>query len=213
MTEKIAATARAQLPFAQSCENNQAPIFEVLKTALANSQHLLEVGSGTGQHSIYFAPRLPHLVWQTSELNENHAGIAAWHQAYPAPNLRAPLEMDLSRSDWPAIQGAAPIDAIFTSNTCHIVAWPLVERLFSMAGQHLPEGGVLAIYGPFNYGGTFTSVSNQAFDAWLRQRDPASGIRDFEDMQALAEKNQLALIHDHAMPANNRVLVFQKHGA
>ena len=99
---------------------------------------------------------------------------------------------------------------MFTSNTCHIVAWPLVKRMFALVGQHLPTGGMFAIYGPFNYGGQFTSKSNQAFDAWLRQRDAASGIRDFEAITALAQEHGMQLQLDQAMPANNRTLVFHK---
>lgn len=195
--------------FAQSCENNQAPIVEVLTTAFADRQHVLEIGSGTGQHSVYFAPRLPHLIWQTSELPALHAGIAAWHAHLPAPNLRLPIALDLARSDWPQTQEGA-FDAVFTSNTLHIVAWPLVERLFALLGQHLPAGGVFAVYGPFNYGGNFTSESNRAFDAWLKARDVTSGIRDFEAVVALAAQQGLQLQADHAMPANNRILVFRK---
>ena len=196
-------------PFAQSCENNQAPILEVLQTAFADRRHVLEIGSGPGQHSVYFAPRLPHLVWQTSELPALHAGIAAWHADFPAPNLRLPVALDLSCSSWPQTEDGA-FDAVFTSNTLHIVAWPLVQQLFALLGQHLPAGGVFAVYGPFNYGGSFTSESNRAFDAWLKGRDAASGIRDFEAVLALAAQHGLQLQVDHAMPANNRTLVFQK---
>ena len=213
--------AAAQRPFSQACANNQAPILAVLEQAFADRRQVLEIGSGTGQHSVYFAPRLPHLVWQTSDLPEHHAGIAAWHAAQPAPNLRAPITFDLQDSIWPqtadgvvndAVDGAAGggFDAVFTSNTSHIVAWPLVERMFALVGQHLPVGGVFAIYGPFNYESQFTSDSNRAFDAWLRQRDAASGIRDLEALQALGLQHGLKLVQDHAMPANNRTLVFHK---
>ncbi|MBS0507265.1 MAG: DUF938 domain-containing protein [Proteobacteria bacterium] len=199
----------APLPFSQACENNQAPILAVLQQAFADRRQVLEIGSGTGQHGVYFAPRLPHLVWQTSDLAENHAAIRAWHAAHPAPNLRAPLLLDLESSAWP--EGA--FDAVFSANTTHIVAWPLVQRLFALAGAHLPAGGVLALYGPFNYGGTFTSDSNRAFDEWLRQRDARSGIRDFENIVALGVEHGLALEADHAMPANNRLLVFHRTAA
>ena len=200
----------ANLPFSQACENNQAPILDVLKTAFNDRQHVLEIGSGTGQHSVFFAPRMPQLVWQTSDLLASHESIAAWHQAHGAANLRAPVEFDLASSNWPQPADAVPFDAVFTSNTCHIVAWPLVQRMFSLVGQHLPKGGVFAIYGPFNYGGQFTSDSNRAFDAWLRQRDARSGIRDIEAITALAESHGLQLHLDQAMPANNRTLVFHK---
>ena len=199
------------LPFSQACENNQAPIFAVLQQAFADRRHVLEIGSGTGQHSVYFAPRLPHLVWQTSDLADNHAGIRAWHAQHPAPNLRPPLLLDLAHSDWPQGEpGSGPFDAVFSSNTAHIVAWPLVQRMFELVGTHLPASGVFAIYGPFNYGGRFTSDSNQAFDAWLRQRDARSGLRDFEAVVALAKLHGMQLQRDEAMPANNRTLVFRK---
>ena len=197
------------LPCSQACENNQGPILAVLRDAMARQRHVLEIGSGTGQHSVYFAPQLPKLVWHTSDLPEHHAGIQAWHAAHPAPNLRAPLPLDLNTAQWPQTADGA-FDAVFTSNTCHIVAWPLVQRMFELVGSHLPEGGVFAIYGPFNYGGHFTSDSNRAFDAWLRQRDARSGLRDFEAIEALAAQHGLQLELDQAMPANNRTLVFHK---
>ncbi|MNT55274.1 hypothetical protein D3C72_1924980 [compost metagenome] len=94
----------------------------------------------------------------------------------------------------------------------HIIAWPLVEKLVALVGAHLPVDGIFAVYGPFNYEGQFTSASNRAFDAWLRQRDAQSGIRHFEDVLALAQHHGLQLLQDHAMPANNRTLVFQRQG-
>jgi cyclopropane fatty-acyl-phospholipid synthase-like methyltransferase len=196
-------------PYAAACENNQAPIFEVLRSAFAHAHHVLEIGSGTGQHSVYLAPRLPHVVWHTSELPPLHDGIAAWHAHQPAPNLRLPVALDLRSDAWPDVGGAV-MDAVFTSNTLHIVAWPTVQRLFDLLGRHLPIGGLFAVYGPFNYGGDFTSESNRAFDAWLKSQDSARGIRDIEAVQALAAEQGLRLIEDHAMPANNRVLVFAK---
>ena len=196
-------------PFAPACENNQAPIFDVLQHAFAHSTHVLEIGSGTGQHSVYFAPRLPHLVWQTSELPALHDGIAAWLAEFPSPNLRLPVALDLSSGNWPETAEGA-FDAVFTSNTLHIVNWALVQRLFEMLGLHLAQGAVFAVYGPFNYGGTFTSESNRNFDAWLKARDADSGIRDFESVHALAAQHGLQLVGDHEMPANNRCLVFQK---
>jgi len=125
-------TTSPALPFSQACENNRAPILAVLQAAFADRRHVLEIGSGTGQHSVYFAPRLPHLVWQTSDLPENHAGIAAWHAAHPAPNLRPPLCFDLQAGAWPPgeIGEASAYDAVFSSNTAHIVASPLVQRMF-----------------------------------------------------------------------------------
>jgi SAM-dependent methyltransferase len=197
--------------FAPSCANNQAPILAVLQHALADRTHVLEIGSGTGQHSVYFAPRLPHLVWQTSDLLQHHASIQVWHAAEPAPNLRAPLVLEIGGATaWPQTDDG-PFDAVFTSNTLHIMGWPQVQQLLALVGQQLPPGGVLAVYGPFNYGGRYTSDSNRAFDASLRARDAASGLRDQEAVVAQAQQQGLLLRDDHAMPANNRTLVFEKH--
>lgn len=200
-----------------SCDNNQAPILAVLVDALADCQHVLEIGSGTGQHSVFFAPRLPHLIWQTSELAQHHDSIAAWHADYPAPNLRGPLALEIGRNPWPVAAHAGQaahtepvVDAVFTSNTLHIMAWPHAQQLLQMVGQNLPAGGVLVVYGPFNYGGAFTSESNRHFDAWLKARDAHSGIRDYEAVVQAAQQHGLYVLHDHPMPANNRTLVFQK---
>ncbi|MGP5516503.1 DUF938 domain-containing protein [Psychrobacter alimentarius] len=199
------------LPFSQACENNKQPILSVLQKELVETAHVLEVGSGTGQHSVYFAPRLTHLKWQTSDVLVNHTAIHAWHAAYPANNLYAPLAFDLSSDPIPIDTDIQiSYDAIFTANTLHIIAWPLVERLFALAGDTLPVGGKLIVYGPFNENGHYTSASNQQFDISLRQRDPKSGIRDKEDIVALASQHDLTLSNTYALPANNQILVFTK---
>lgn len=199
------------LPFSQACENNKQPILSVLQKELAETAHVLEIGSGTGQHSIYFAPRLAHLKWQTSDVLANHAAIHAWHTAHPATNLYPPLPFDLSSDSVPVNpETKEPYDAFFTANTLHIIAWPLVERLFALAGEILPLHGKLIVYGPFNENGQYTSASNQQFDISLRQRDPTSGIRDKKDILALANTYHLALSSAYALPANNQLLVFTK---
>ena len=199
------------LPFSQACENNKQPILSVLQKELAETSHVLEVGSGTGQHSVYFAPRLEHLIWQTSDVLANHRAIHAWHAAYPASNLYAPLAFDLSSDPIPINTDIhTPYDALFTANTLHIIAWPLVERLFALAGDTLHLGGKLIAYGPFNENGHYTSASNQQFDISLRQRDSKSGIRHQEDIVALASQHDLKLSHTYALPANNQILVFIK---
>lgn len=199
------------LPFSQACENNKEPILSVLQKELAEMAHVLEVGSGTGQHSVYFAPRLPHLKWQTSDVLANHVAIHAWHTAHPATNLYAPLAFDLSTDSVPVNQATdTPYDAFFTANTLHIIAWPLVERLFALAGDPLPLHGKLIVYGPFNENGQYTSASNQQFDRSLRQRDPESGIRNKEDILTLANQHNLKLSNTYALPANNQLLVFTK---
>ena len=186
-------------PFAEACERNRGPILEVLHEAFADCTSALEIGSGTGQHAVYFAAALPHLVWQTSELPANHAGIRAWLEEAQLRNLRLPLALDVA-GDWPV----ETYDAAFTANSLHIMAWPLVECFFRGVRGVLVPGAVLAAYGPFNYGGAFTSESNAQFDRWLKSRDPASGIRDFEQVCALAEANGFAFVRDVPMPANNR---------
>lgn len=201
----------ANLPFSQACENNKQPILSVLQKELKDSLHVLEVGSGTGQHSVYFAPRLAHLTWQTSDVVNNHASINAWHAAHPAANLYAPLAFDLAHDPVPVNETvAAPYDAVFTANTLHIISWPLVEQLFNLVGGVLPAHGKLIVYGPFNENGHYTSGSNQQFDISLRQRDANSGIRNLEDIIELAEQHRLTLNERYAMPANNQILVFQK---
>ncbi|HWD23045.1 MAG TPA: DUF938 domain-containing protein [Burkholderiales bacterium] len=194
-------------PCSEACERNRAPIFEVLERVFADRRFVLEIGSGTGQHAAYFAPALPHLVWQPSDLAEHLDGIRQWVDDCAAPNLRAPIELDAGR-DWPQLEA----DAVFSANTCHIMSWPQVERMFAGVGRLLPARGVFALYGPFNYGGRHTSESNARFDAMLRARDPASGLRDFEAINELARRAGLGLEEDNAMPANNRMLVFQKKG-
>jgi SAM-dependent methyltransferase len=194
------------LPFSEACERNKDPILDVLREAFGDRTKVLEIGSGTGQHAAHFARHLPHLTWQPSDLAENLPGIRQWTNATALPNLLDPIFLDIDTAQWPDV-GA---DAVFTANTLHIVSWPRVERLFERAGPVLPAGGVLAIYGPFNYGGVHTSESNARFDAMLRARDPGSGIRDFEKVNELAARQGLVLLDDRAMPANNRVLVWKR---
>jgi cyclopropane fatty-acyl-phospholipid synthase-like methyltransferase len=185
-------------PFSEASERNRAAILAVLKRVFRDRKRVLEIGSGTGQHAAYFAPELPHLIWLASDVAENLSGIREWVSEPP------PLELDVEK-DWPALSA----DAVFSANTCHIMSWPQVERMFSGVGQLLPAGGVFALYGPFNYHGKHTSESNARFDAMLRSRDPASGLRDFEAVNALAEPSGLRLAEDNAMPANNRLLVWR----
>ena len=201
----------ATLPFSQACENNKQPILEVLQQELKDSLHVLEIGSGTGQHSVYFAPRLAHLTWQTSDVFAHHATINAWHASYSAPNLYAPLTFDVSCDSVPINEVvAAPYDTVFTANTLHIMSWFLVSKLFELVGNMLPLEGKFIVYGPFNENGRYSSDSNRQFDYSLRQRDSNSGVRALEDIIEMAEKQHLLLINRYKMPANNEILVFQK---
>jgi cyclopropane fatty-acyl-phospholipid synthase-like methyltransferase len=182
-------------PFAEACERNRAPILAVLKRVFADRRAVLEIGSGTGQHAAYFAPELPHLTWQASDIAENLPGIRLWGVE--------PIELDVDRP-FPEVKA----DAVFSANTAHILSWPQVERMFQGVARLLPAGGLFALYGPVHYGGRPTSESNARFDAWLRAQDPASGVRNFEDVRMLAQRCGLSLIEDHPMPANNRLLVW-----
>ena len=193
------------LPCSDACERNKEPILERLRVHFAAATRVLEIGSGTGQHALHFAAALPRVVWQTSEVPGQGDAVRAWLAAHPLPNVLAPVALDV-RGAWPA----GPFDAIFSANTLHIMGWDGVRALFSGVGQCLAPGGVLAIYGPFNYGGRHTSDSNAAFDDLLRRRDPASGIRDREAVEELARAAGLAPVVDHAMPANNRLLVWAR---
>ena len=192
-------------PYSEACARNRGPLLEVLKIAFATCNHVLEVGSGSGQHAVHFAAGLPHIQWQTSELAPLHAGIHAWLADAQLPNLRPPLVLDVA-GVWPDVT----VDGIFTANTLHIMSWPHVEKFFAGVAKVLTTGGVLAVYGPLNYGGAFTSESNAQFDQWLKERDPVSGLRDFEALCTLAARAGLALEDDHAMPANNRTLVWRR---
>ncbi len=195
----------AEKPFAPSCERNQGPILEVLQRHLGDTRRVLEVGSGTGQHAVHFAAAMPWLAWQCSDRADNLAGIAAWLDDAGLPNTPPALELDVD-GPWPG----ATFDAVFTANSLHIMGWAQVERFFAGVGRVLAVGGQLIVYGPFNYGGDFTSESNRAFEQWLKDRDPASGIRDFEAVDALARAMGLVMVEDNAMPANNRGLVWQR---
>ena len=194
-------------PFAPSCERNRGPILSVLQRHLADTRRVLEVGSGTGQHAAHFAAAMPWLSWQCSDRADNLPGIALWLDDAALPNTPPAIELDVD-GPWPD----AAFDAVFTANSLHIMGWPQVEAFFAGTGALLEPGGLLVVYGPFNYGGEFTSDSNRAFEQWLKDRDPVSGIRDFDAVDALAHAIGLALVEDNAMPANNRCLVWRRTG-
>jgi len=192
-------------PYSQACANNQQPIINILKKEFSDVSQVLEIGSGTGQHAVYFAQHLPHLSWQPSDLAINHQGIKQWLADAAHDNIKQPIALDLNHP-WPMTN----VNAIFTANTLHIVSWPLVTAFFNGVSNHLSDNGKLCIYGPFNYNGQFTSTSNRDFNDWLQARDSASGIRDIEQILMLAQSAGLTLTSDNEMPANNRLLTFVK---
>jgi SAM-dependent methyltransferase len=194
------------LPVSDACERNKEPILSVLRTCFANSAFVLEIGSGTGQHAVYFAHHLPHLAWQPTEQLNYLPDLAARVRLEGGANLRPPTVLDVRQAVWPA----RSVDAVFTANTLHIMSWPVVVALYRGVAEVLAPGGVLCVYGPFRYGGEYTSESNREFDRMLQERDPLSGIRDIEAVRELAGPYGLSLIADHDLPANNRLLVFGK---
>jgi len=191
-------------PFAESCEKNKVPILGVLKEIFVEHKRVLEIASGTGQHAVYFGRELPHLTWQTSELAQHHVGIQAWLDDAHLPNVSPPLVIDVNDAHWPVTS----VDAIFNANTVHIISWTEVERMFAHISRVIAPGGCLCLYGPYNYGGNFTSESNARFDAWLKSRNPNSGIRDFEAVNRLAASHGLNFLRDIEMPSNNRIIVW-----
>ena len=192
-------------PYAESCDQNRESILQVLQQFVDNQKTLLEIGSGTGQHAVYFAECFPELDWQTSDLVENHAGILAWIKDSGLDNVRLPLDLNVNGA-WPD----DTYDLLYTANTIHIMSEKNVEAVFEQGSDCMNEASLFFMYGPFNYNGQYTSESNARFDLWLKQRDTLSGIKNFEWLQSLGAKSGLNCIHDFEMPANNRILVWQK---
>jgi len=193
-------------PYSESCDQNKTVILDIIKPLLVNKKLVLEIGSGTGQHAVYFAQEMPHLEWQTSDQIQYHQGIKAWLAEASLNNIKQPLELDVMQPTW--IEIAA--DAVFSANTVHIMNHAMVEALFAGVGRLLQQGGDFILYGPFNYQGAYTSNSNAQFDQWLKQQNPESCIKDFEKVVALAEQAGMKLLTDYEMPANNRILHFHK---
>jgi SAM-dependent methyltransferase len=193
-------------PFSQSSENNKDYILNVLKEAFQDTNSVLEIGSGTGQHAVHFARNLPHLNWQPSDIEINLPGIGLWLYEAELPNIKEPVLLDVNKLPWEV----AKFEGLFTANTLHIIAKAEIENFFQGIAQVLKDRGTLCIYGPFNYDGKYTSPSNERFDGWLYRQNPKSAIRDFEWVNSLAENVGLVLTQDHEMPANNRLLEWVK---
>ncbi|MDH5424225.1 MAG: class I SAM-dependent methyltransferase [Gammaproteobacteria bacterium] len=193
-------------PFSQSSEENKTVILEQLMVLYANSDCVLEIGSGTGQHAVHFARHLSHLRWQPTELAENVAGVNIWVEDAGLDNIEAPLVLDVAQQHWGL---TADYDAVFSANTLHIMSILHVEKLFAGLGKLLNKDALFCCYGPFNKDGRFSSESNARFDHWLKQRDEASGIRDMSELTVFAEKAGFVLQEDIEMPVNNRILVWK----
>jgi len=193
------------LPYSQACENNKAPILAKLQAIFTGPGKVLEIGTLTGQHAVHFAQAMPHLQWQPSDHPEAaHLCRRRLEQA-ALPNILPVVELDVSDANWPV----ASFNSAFSANTTHIMSWSEVEQMFLGIGERLQKDGAFCLYGPFNDQGEYTSDSNRRFDQQLRGQASHMGIRDLVDLRALAESAGMTLAENHAMPANNRMLVFR----
>jgi SAM-dependent methyltransferase len=192
--------ARDVKQYSPSCERNQVPILSVLREILTVPGDVLEIGSGSGQHAVYFARALAHLRWQPTDMAENLPSISAWHAESGLANLREPLMLDIFSDHWPVTSSRA----VVCINTIHIISWEGAIKLFSGVSRLLEPGGVMYVYGPYRYSDHPLEPSNIEFDRWLKSRDFLSGVRLFDDVNRLAMRNGLLLAGDRAMPANNR---------
>lgn len=194
-------------PFAESCETNKYPILNIIQNEFSQCQRILEIGSGTGQHAVYFSQSMPHLSWQPSEQKEYLTGIQMWIDEYSLLNTLTPIELEVCQSQlWPE----QSYDGAFSANTTHIMSWPQVKCMFQGIGNVLRVNSPFCLYGPFNFKNKYTSESNAQFDQRLKQRDPESGIKNFEDLDLLAKNNGFVFKKDYPMPMNNRTLVWIK---
>ena len=196
----------AAKPTAPAALRNSKPILEVIRDEFKDCKTILEIGSGTGQHAIFFASNMPWLSWQTSDVRDNHDGINAWLEEANLDNVKAPLELDVEKP----LHTDDKFDAVFSANTAHIMAIGAVECMFRIVGDKLNDGGRFCLYGPFNLDGEFTSDSNKDFDASLKSQDPAMGIRDLAVLDGFAEAGNLRRTNLYAMPANNMIAVWDK---
>ncbi len=207
-TPHLPAGGDAARQWSPAAERNREPILAVLRDILPAHGAVLEIASGTGQHAVHFAAALPALVWQPSDADPAaRASVAAWAAQAALPNLRAPLALDVCETPWPL----ARADALVCCNMIHIAPWRAAEGLFVGAARVLSGAGApLVLYGPFRRAGVHTAPSNAAFDAQLRERDPAWGVRDLEAVVALGDAAGFAFDEAIPMPANNFCVVFRR---
>ncbi len=197
-------------PFSPACERNRGPILTALEQIIAPGRpRILEIGAGTGQHAEHFTAAHPEWHWQCTDQREYLPGIALWQQTAARDNFPPARELDVRQPAlWAALEQQS-WDWVYSANTLHIMHWDTVQLFFQRLAPLVARGSGLLIYGPFNRGGTFTSDSNAAFDASLKQRDPGMGIRDLEAVEDQARCSQLQLQQVHPLPANNLLLEFR----
>lgn len=196
----------SEKPFAPATERNRQAILGVIRDEFRDRTLILELGSGTGQHAVHFAAELGHLTWQTSDVEENLDGIRAWLRDAELANVRQPLLLDVTTASTPDQK----YDGVFSANTAHIMSFEAVEKMFSLVGSALLDGGIFVLYGPFRQGGDFNTSSNARFHESLRQNHPSMGIRHLEDLDRLARTEGLLRTRLYAMPANNHIVVWTK---
>jgi SAM-dependent methyltransferase len=197
---------------APTFQRNHEPIWSVIGPWLSEqSGDAVEIGSGTGQHVVAFAARTPRLTWWPSDIKDGHLrSIEAWRAHTAFANVRAPQRLDLTAPDWQPAGPAGPLAALLCINVVHISPWAVSQHLFAGAGRLLRPGGRLFLYGPFKRGGAHTAPSYAVFDARLRARDPALGVRDLDDLVALGGPAGLTLVEAAPMPANNFTVAFAR---
>ncbi len=194
-------------PHAPASARNRRPILAVIRNEFRDFKAVLEIGSGTGQHAVFFSEAMPWLTWQTGDLGENHKGIRSWISDRGLPNVLDPILLDVERAE--AVDGE--YDGVFSANTAHIMSMQAVRCMFDVVGRVLSPGGLFCLYGPFNLDGRFTSQSNERFDQSLHSRDPAMGIRDLEELDGLAGKSSMCRERLYAMPANNLIVTWRNN--
>ncbi len=194
----------ADLPFSPAADRNKAPILDVLQGLWPAAATVLEIAAGTGQHAAHFASQQPDWQWQPTEAEAEALPVLLARRS--VPNLRTPLQLDVRVTPWPV--PAAQFDGVYCANLLHIAPWAVCAALMQGASQCLAAGGRLVLYGPFVFPGEPTAPSNLAFDADLRTRNPAWGLRHIDDVKAQAADAGLTLAQRVDLPANNTLLVF-----
>jgi len=194
-------------PDAPATQRNKRPILDILKREIQDSSEILEIGSGTGQHAIFFAEKMPWITWQTSDVISNHTGINQWLETFKGENIKAPLELEIGHDQ---LNTTLRFNHVYSSNTAHIMSYSSVIKMFAMIALILPKGGKFFLYGPFNIENKYTSNSNQEFDAMLKEKSSAMGIRNIEDLDLLAKQGGLRKYKFYNMPANNYLSIWRK---
>lgn len=205
---ELAATGMIGKPYAEATARNSEAILGVILEEFRDLESILEIGSGTGQHAVYFCSALDHVVWQTSDVRGNHGGIRAWLADAALPNVLEPLALDVLDAELPH----ECYDGVFSANTAHIMNPSAVQKMFALVASVLRDDGVFVLYGPFRQGRQFNTASNANFHRSLRQRDPGMGIRHLEELDGLAECGGMRRKRLYAMPANNNLAVWVKEG-